>query len=52
MNVPVRVPCFAGSASKLRRVEHREVRIERRQLGGFGADEHVPHERHVPRVRR
>ena len=37
---------------ELRRVEHREVRIERRQLGGFRTNEHVPHERHLPRVRR
>jgi hypothetical protein len=33
-------------------VQHREVRVERRQLGGLGANEHVAHEGHLPRVRR
>ena len=37
---------------ELRRVQHREVRVERRQLARLGADEHVAHERHLPRVRR
>ena len=43
------VLCRVGA--EFRRVQHREVRIEGRQLRRLGADEHVPHERHVPRAR-
>ena len=33
-------------------VQHREVRHEAVESGAVGADEHVPHERHLPRVWR
>ena len=36
---------------KLRRMQHREVRLEGRQLTVVRANEHVPHERGVPGVR-
>jgi hypothetical protein len=37
---------------ELGRVQYREVRIKRRELRRLRADEHVPHERHVPRTWR
>ena len=52
MNVVVRVPCRAGSAwnsGAWRTVKFGSNVGSSRQLG---ADEHVPNERHVPRVRR
>ena len=39
-------------ACELRRMEHREVRLERGSSAALRPDEHVAHERHVPRVRR
>ena len=52
MNVPVRVPCRAGSAWNSGACSTVKFGVERRQLAELGPDEHVPHERHVPRVRR
>ena len=52
MNVPLRVPCAAGIGLEVGRVQHGEAGPELGQLGRHGADEHVPHEQGVPRVRR
>ena len=41
-----------GRRLELGRVQDREVRLEAVELGVRGADEHVPHERGVPRVGR
>jgi hypothetical protein len=41
-----------GRRLKFRCVKYREVRVEGRQVAQLRADEHVPHERHVPRTRR
>ena len=50
MKVPVRVPCRAGSAWNSGRVVHREVRREAGEDLPVGTNEHVAHERHVPRI--
>ena len=51
MKVPLRVPCLAGSAWKSGACSTVKFGPEVRQLGRHGADEHVAHERRVPRVR-